>query len=258
VIEILDNASDVFHDPAALLRMGASLERFGDTSAASGYYRKLLELSYVEPGQRSVALQRLAAHADSVAELLDLSRRVLEEDPDNLRAKNALECLTPAMQARIEADPTGLLREAFRTPLNVQVQTISRCNARCVMCPYPTSWHATHPGRMSDECFERVVDLLDGMPLGRVCLYLENEPFLDPALIERLDIVKTRLRFEQIELSTNVSALTEAKAAALIERLADVPHELWISWHGTTAETYEAVMGLDFEKSLARCERSCV
>lgn len=244
----------MFHDPGALLRLASNLERFGDQDGAKAYYRKLLELSYLGHRERSLAFERLAANATSTDELRALCGQAVVEDPNNRRCSQVLQCLTEPMAERIARDPSGLLGRAFRVPLNLQLQTISRCNARCEMCPYPGSWHARNPGQMAEDCFEHMLGLVKGLPLGRICLYLENEPFLDRHLVDRLESVKRHLLFQRLDLSTNISPLTEATTRALVECLADTPHEVWVSWHGDTPEVYERVMGLDFDRSLRKLQ----
>ena len=135
--------------------------------------------------------------------------------------------------------------------LSVQLQTVSACNGRCVMCPYPASWHRAHPGSMSDALFGRILDQLAPWRLRKLCLYLQNEPFLDPKFIERLRAARECLRFDVLEVSTNASALTDAKAQALAEVLEGVPHEVWVSFHGVDREGYTQTMGLDFDRTLA-------
>ncbi len=139
----------------------------------------------------------------------------------------------------------------MREPLNVQIQTVSACSGRCIICPYLDSWHHAHPGRMSDELFERVLSQLEGFELGKVCMYLENEPLLDRKILERTQMVKDRLRFKSLEISTNVLALDQVTAQRLAEVFADVRHEIWVSFHGVDKRTHEGVMGLDYERCLA-------
>lgn len=133
---------------------------------------------------------------------------------------------------------------------NIQIQTTSVCNGKCIICPYLDSWHKENPGIMTDEVFDRIIDQLKSIPLNKMCMYLENEPLADPQLIPRTKRVIDELSFNLVEISTNATMLTEKKARYLAELLGDIPHQIWISFHGINKRTYEGVMGLDFQKTL--------
>ena len=104
---------------------------------------------------------------------------------------------------------------------------------------------------MNDELFSRIVDQLEPMRIGKLCMYLQNEPFLDSHYFDRLNQVCRRLDFEVLEISTNASTLTEETSQKLAELLDGMPHEIWVSFHGVDKDGYSKVMDLDFTKSLA-------
>lgn len=135
--------------------------------------------------------------------------------------------------------------------LNIQLQTTSRCNGQCIICPYLDSWHKANPGVMSDAVFERILEVLAPLPLDKICVYFENEPLMDPKLLSRMDRLRQALRFGQLELSTNAALLDRERADALAERLQGTDHAIWVSFHGVDKRTYEGVMGLPFERALA-------
>ena len=135
---------------------------------------------------------------------------------------------------------------------NVQIQTTSICNGKCVMCPYLDSWHRDNPGTMSDEVFTRILQQLKTVRVDKICMYLENEPLVDPKLVARMEQVVREIPFKLMEISTNASLLTEELAGNLARVMGKVPHQIWISFHGMDKRTYEGIMGLDFERSLER------
>jgi hypothetical protein len=104
---------------------------------------------------------------------------------------------------------------------------------------------------MADDLFNSIVDQLKGMKLNKFCMYLENEPLLDSQFFERCRNIRDSLKFKVRESSTNASTLTSEKAETLADTLEGTSHEIWISFHGISKETYENIMGLDFKKSLA-------
>jgi MoaA/NifB/PqqE/SkfB family radical SAM enzyme len=180
-------------------------------------------------------------------------RTALELNPEHRMANNLLSLLTEKNINRLKKDKIGVIRQFFeKFPLNIQIQTISKCNAKCKMCPYHSSWQKSHSGVMDEKTFLHIVNLLENIPLGKLCLYLENEPFLDKGLINKIKIVKRKLYYRLIEVSTNLSMFNKKIIEELYAELKDTPHEFWISWHGLDEETYKNIMGFDFKKNLEK------
>lgn len=135
-------------------------------------------------------------------------------------------------------------------PLNIQIQTVSHCNATCYFCPYHGSWHDKNPGRMSMEMYIKIIDNLKEYRIKKFCPYLENEPLLDANLFEKIAYAIEVLKPEMVEVATNISVLNEKMIQGLRDVLMKVPHELRVSFHGIDEASYTEVMGLDFHKSL--------
>ena len=133
-------------------------------------------------------------------------------------------------------------------PLKIQIQTTTRCNAACQMCPYPevTSQAEFEHQIMSETLFDSLIEQLRNQPVERVSLFLMNEPLLDVRLGDWLSKAKSALPQVQLSLFTNGSALTGVKALQLAKSGLD---ELTISVHGFDRTTYETVMkGLSFNR----------
>jgi len=156
-------------------KAGSRLQRKGDYRGARRYFEKNLDI----PDTRLLAaalyhLGQLEQDWNKKREYLEMC---LRNEPGHRMARVLLSCLTPGMKKRVEADTDGVLRPFFEQyPLNIQLQTVSACNGLCIMCPYHESWQKKNPGRMSEKTFDRVTRLLSGIPLGKICLYLENLP----------------------------------------------------------------------------------
>ena len=103
---------------------------------------------------------------------------------------------------------------------------------------------------MEENLYEKILDDLEHYQVGKFCLYLMNEPLADKRWMDWAARAIKRLRFERFELSTNASLLTPARSAQLCELLQGVPHEVWISFQGCDKESYERIMGLDFDVTL--------
>lgn len=155
------------------------------------------------------------------------------------------------LRARGPLDLEALDREVMAImpfPAKIQIQTTTRCNAACGMCPYPviTSEAGFSHEEMSLDRYEGILDQLEGRPVERLSLFLMNEPLVDKRLPDWITRARSRLPTTTLGLFTNGSALTATTA----RRLADAGlGELCVSVHGFDRETYERVMeGLSFDR----------
>jgi hypothetical protein len=138
-----------------------------------------------------------------------------------------------------------------RYPLNVQIETVSTCNGKCQFCPYQGSWGQINPGKMSWKTYERIIQGLKNYKIGVFCPYLNNEPLTDIELFDKIEYAVKRLDIKRIEISTNLSLLNNVNLSRMKKLLPTIPHELWISFHGVSRETYEDIMGLNFDKTIS-------
>ena len=154
-----------------------------------------------------------------IDEIIEQVRTLREDTPGDRPATS-----TPSVSAAGSANPLSVLppklvREGLDVdvgikPRDIQIQTISRCNATCAFCPYPkVSKRITH-GTMSDELFEKVVRQC--RDLNHISPYLMNEPLLDKRLPERIRYIKGETD-AVANISTNGSLLTKPLADRLID-----------------------------------------
>ena len=130
-------------------------------------------------------------------------------------------------------------------PKIVQVQTVSYCNGRCIMCPYFHVHDKLSHGQMSDELYKKVIDECANHDVAEFKPFLMNEPLLDNKLCNRLVYARLKLPKAKIGFSTNGVLLNEKIANELCDTQLD---ELWFNFSGNTAATYNKVMrGLDFD-----------
>lgn len=165
------------------------------------------------------------------------------DETSTLAAIRGLSPEDPELRARLD-------RLVPPFPLKVQIQTSTRCNAACGMCPYPeiTSEDGFAHQRMDEALFDRILEQLSGHPVERVSLFLMNEPLLDVRMPELLRRTRVALPSTTLNLFSNGSALTPKTARALAEAGLD---ELCVSVHGFDRATYEDVMqGLSYERML--------
>lgn len=134
-----------------------------------------------------------------------------------------------------------------RHPLNLQIQTVSSCNGSCYFCPYPESWHKHNPGSMSKKVFSEIINEVSQYQIAKFCPYFENEPLLDPKLFDRIEYAISKLDFKVLELATNASVLDKQKIDNIVSLFPSVRNQIWISFHGIDKDSFESIMGLDFE-----------
>lgn len=171
-----------------------------------------------------------------------------------------------AREARLLAELTALRRAALADParadelfaracaalpalpIKVQIQTTTRCNAACEMCPYPlvTAEPGFTHGAMDERRYLRILDELAAGGVERLSLFLMNEPLLDRRLAEWIRLARARMPGTTLGLFSNGAALDAERAHALAAAGLD---ELCISVHGFDPETYERVMaGLSYAR----------
>jgi len=132
-------------------------------------------------------------------------------------------------------------RDALRLahPRAVMIQTTSRCNSMCEMCPHPQIRNIMPQGDMNDDAFARLLaEIAAYPPLKRVMLYLMSEPLLDPKIAPRIKAARAALPETELYLVSNGIALTEQLSDELLDA-----GLTWIgfSLHAARPETYRAI-----------------
>lgn len=131
-------------------------------------------------------------------------------------------------------------------PMEVSVETMALCNARCTFCPYPTIERKGE--KMPDELLNRLVDeMISWDRLMYFSPFKLSDPLLDKRLIPLCERINTASDKIVLRIFTNGSALTPENIAGLsrLKRIA----QLWISLNSHIPEEYEKLMGLKFERT---------
>ena len=173
-------------------------------------------------------------------------------------------------------------------PVMVAIETTNKCNATCWFCPITEgskrppagaesliqlgkknqAVQAAEPadgedgttfnlmkrplGYMTDEMFEKIIDDCGQFPLRRIEPYLHGEPFMDKKILDRIAYINKKLPRTEVHIFTNGSLLTKKTVDRLKElRLASMV----ISLNTPNGDKYNAIMGLDWKKTLANLER---
>jgi MoaA/NifB/PqqE/SkfB family radical SAM enzyme len=133
-------------------------------------------------------------------------------------------------------------------PLDIQVETLAKCNAACTFCQYPD---LTRIGdKMSDEVIEKILIELETFPRDlpiSLTLYGVNEPFLDRRIWDLMRSITDRLPSAVIALNTNGAPLNERN----IDRLAEYRiARMSVSVNEYRKEPYEKLMAISFARTL--------
>lgn len=139
-------------------------------------------------------------------------------------------------------------RTCLPGPVSVQIQTIDRCNASCIMCPYSQFAHAGPGNLMDDGLFLRILDEIRiTSTVQNLCMMLQNEPLLDRKFSHRVRLARQRLHpGVRIMTVTNGAPLTPAMIEEL--RVSGIDNVV-VSIDAIRGDTYARIrQGLDFER----------
>ncbi len=138
-------------------------------------------------------------------------------------------------------------------PRNVQIQTISGCNANCVFCPNTkTELDIPFGHRMDWDLYRSIVDQCIDLGVKRFSPYLMNEPMLDRELPERIAYITKRKKPQQFtKINSHGGQLNERMAKGLLDSGLTKLH---FSVQGLDPDVYWRVMRLKLENTLRRIE----
>ncbi len=127
-------------------------------------------------------------------------------------------------------------------PNNIQIQTTSRCNAKCSFCPYLTTSRDLPQGTMNDSLFHAIVDEISRYPVDLIQPFLMNDPLMDNKILQRLEHIIRKNPRARINITTNGALLRKDVAKELVKLDLDSIH---ISSNGLTRNVYRKTMGID-------------
>ena len=130
-------------------------------------------------------------------------------------------------------------------PRLVSVETTSRCNAECPFCPYNV--RAREKTHMDQALFEKIIDDCTEFPLPAIEPFLNGEPFVDPKIMDRLELIRTRLPETKLRVYSNGYALSPKRVDELCGLGID---HLYLSLNTLDPDKYKAIMGFKLERTL--------
>jgi sulfatase maturation enzyme AslB (radical SAM superfamily) len=95
----------------------------------------------------------------------------------------------------------------------LQIETINKCNAKCIFCAVPLQ---TKPRElMSMDLFKKIIDDCKGLEIKSIYPFLNGEPLLDPFLAERIEYINKTLPKISVGLFSNGHLLNKRKRKEL-------------------------------------------
>ena len=133
-------------------------------------------------------------------------------------ASNAYLKLQFLTRSRSQREYTGYFMESEQVPMPnvVNIETVNRCNSTCAFCTANKNAEK-RPFRMIDEeLYRSIIDqLADWGYKGHLTLYGNNEPLLDPRIVDFHKYAREKLPHSFIFMSTNGLILTLDKLKAV-------------------------------------------
>lgn len=103
-------------------------------------------------------------------------------------------------------------------PLFVNIETINKCNGLCSFCCCNVKEDRRITKIMNEKVFKKIIsDLADINYSGVITLNINNEPFLDKDLIDKLKYVREKIPNAYSYIYTNGSLLTIDKMESIIK-----------------------------------------
>lgn len=148
-----------------------------------------------------------------------------------------------------------LLRNRHRDyPMNIQLETVGRCNAKCDFCPHSELDRKFEA--MSDDLFEKIVNDASAIPPSsplNFFMNVVNEPFMDKKIFSRMRMLNEKIPHATIGIYTNMNVMP----SHFFEKLAEIKQiTSWnISFNAANKDEYEKSMVIDFDRSVANIKR---
>ncbi len=150
---------------------------------------------------------------------------------------------------RVDAEKARWHMPVARRPRYIQLETVTKCNAKCPFCPQNEI--VREPARMPEATWKKIID--DTRGWGVIYRpFLTNEPFVDNRMPEIVRYIKQGDPTARVEFNTNGELLTAKLAGQLLEAGVDI---MRFSIDGLSRETYEpSRVGIDFDRVMERVQ----
>jgi radical SAM protein with 4Fe4S-binding SPASM domain len=152
----------------------------------------------------------------------------------------------------VKADALRYLEKRLEFPIDelllfpkyFLIETINRCNAKCIMCgiDFSSKQKMTMDPALFDKITKEIGQYKDHVE--KVMLYLDGEPLLDKNISQRISAMK-KAGVKRVNIATNASLLNEKVAENLLKSGLD---EIYITIDSLHKDVYESIrVGLSFD-----------
>ena len=113
-------------------------------------------------------------------------------------------------------------------PLEVEIETVNRCNGDCPFCPVNVHEPQRPYAKMTDELFYKIIDDLSELNYsGQLAIYSNNEPFLDERIIKFHEYAREKVPNAFIHMYTNGSVMGLEKFKQIIPYLDEMVLDIY-------------------------------
>ncbi len=139
------------------------------------------------------------------------------------------------------------LARLIKKPAEICIETTSRCNVDCIMCPRKKM---RRPQQSMDfDLFKKIIDECVDIGVGCVKPHNYGEPLLTQSFDKYLSYIRYKSKQIKILLVTNGTLLNNKMIDVILEEKVD---EIVISIDGATRSTYEHIRrGADYKRVVA-------
>lgn len=248
------------HDDCITLRMRRTVTLEGIQVLAKylGHAPKEWLLTYVEEllastVQNDVGISKRAdvmAVFEAAREWLTLEDQVyLTKRLNNDVRLDACKQLSPVDNAKMAMDEfrAGTINVSS-TPSMLTLETTSRCNLRCVMCPHAIN-AVNRPKHLEEEMINKLRRFI--LQAESIQLHGIGEPTSSPAFWKMLGLLPSASMCES-SINTNLTMLDDKRLEKLLNSNLKIIN---VSLDAAHAATYQKIRGFSFEKVLANLEK---
>jgi radical SAM protein with 4Fe4S-binding SPASM domain len=132
-------------------------------------------------------------------------------------------------------------------PMTLQVQTQSRCNGRCLICPYSIVSKQLEQGTMSCDLYSKIIDEVTSASFPVHMIYeLHNEPLIDKRIFDWIGHFKSKNPGNLTRIATNGELLDQFSIEEI--RASNLDY-IVISLNAGSKETFEAInLNLNYDR----------
>jgi sulfatase maturation enzyme AslB (radical SAM superfamily) len=204
----------------------------------------------------------LVAQSDSVAGNSAVARALLARavalapQAEMLRyQRNQLDRLDDQVAANPYVQDYLAARAMFMDyPMNIQLETVGRCNANCTFCPHEELDRKFD--EMSDTLFRKIVEEAATIPATNpLNFYLNviNEPFMDKKIFPRIRMINELIPHATLGFYTNLNVMPRNffDEMRTLRQITSIN----VSFNAANETEYEATMRIDFKRTVANIRK---